>query len=198
MLYIYKYNLLLLEPPKCGTTTIRQAFIKYCKRNRIRYIDKNSCSTGLWETPDNYEYRHCNYVGCENFCKKNGININKTIILLPIRDPIERYKSAIKFYKNIFKNINAENFINHKYYNNLFIWNNYVSNIDHNINFIRLEHLSNDYNLLCLKYNLPNISTFRELNKSKGCSITLNDKIINTIYKDNKFFYKKKLYTYRL
>lgn len=197
MLYIPKYNLLLLELPKCGTTSIRQAFIKYCLQNNISYIDKKSCSTGLWKNPDNYEYRHCNYLGCENFCNKNGIDINKIIILMLIRDPIERYKSAIKFYKNIF-NINAYNFINHEYYNNFFIYNNYVSNNSNNINLVRLEQFSKDYNLLCLKYNLPKICTISRLNKSKECKINLNKDVINTIYKDNEFLYKQELYTHRL
>ena len=192
MLYIPNYNLLFLELPKCGTTTIKQAFINHCKKNRIKYINKNT--TGLWETPDNYEYRHCNYTACEKFCKKNGIDINKTIIILPIRDPIERYKSAINFYKNIFKNINENNFINHKYYNNLFIWDNYIRNNEHNINFIRIEHLSNDYNLLFEKYNLPKILAFKRLNQGKKYNLTLKEDIINTIYKDKQFLYKNLYY----
>lgn len=163
MLYIPKFKLILMENPKCGSTTMIDVLLRYCNDNKIYYILTKS--VGLWKNPDDYNYRHCNLNGIINFCKDYSINISSLIILLVIRDPIKRYLSAINFYKKIL-NIDKKNFINHTYYKNLFIYDNFINkNLDlDNLHLLRLENINVEYNRLSNIYNLPKVKITQKLN----------------------------------
>lgn len=202
MIYIEKLNLVFLENPKCATTTIGAALQRYCTINNIDYI--RTQIGGLFETPEDITYRHMNFIGLEKFCNSNQIDINKLIIFVSVRDPIDRYVSALFWGKKVITNfenlnnkINENNFINHIYYKNMICFDRFIINEENfkKTNILKLENLQNDYDNFCIKYNLPKLELLKKENKNIYKKNTnINYKIIEKIKNDNTFLYKNNFY----
>ena len=185
------FTFCILHNPKCGTSSIKEYIIpQIVKKYKIIFNDGNKTihESGY----DNINYNHCNIKGAITFLRKKDINLDKTIFITTIRNPIQRVISTY-FYE--LKLLNKKFW---KYQNRqkdileFLKWDHIIQFFPKNFRFfkkykvneiIKLENLKDEFTNLCKKYklNLDTSGLINEVNKTSHESIVLNEHILKLI-----------------
>lgn len=187
---------IFLANPKCGSTLLQQKILKTTKNFVIHHGNKNiiQCNNNVHDI----NYNHCSIQGAIKYIQNNNINRDDVVIISTIRNPYTRAISKYFWYlKNRkLKYFKIDNDLNEdiKCYleNNRSEWTSYQrpntfrTYLNYKVDeILRLEHLSEDLELLNKKYDLNILFRGEKINVNKyDNKILLRNDVKELIYND--------------